>query len=60
MTTSLKALLALALAGSLSACVAGGNNRVDTTSEIEATTDQDIDGDGTVPSAGGVEVGVSG
>lgn len=51
-----RALALLLAAAALSGCVAGGNDRVDTAAEIEATTDQDIDGDGTVPQ-GGVEVG---
>ena len=58
MTATLKTLLALGLVAALSACVAGGNDRVNTTQEIEATTDQDSDGDGTT-SQGGVEVGTS-
>ena len=48
-------LLVLTVAAALSGCVAGGNDRVDTRAEIEATTDQDIDGDGLV-SQGGTEV----
>ncbi len=43
----------------LAGCVAGGNDVVNTPSEVEATLDSDIDGDGTVPQ-GGVEVGTSG
>lgn len=52
-------LAPLSVAVLVSGCVAGANDQVDTSSEIEATTDQDIDGDGTIPQ-GGVEVGTSG
>jgi hypothetical protein len=51
----LKLLAALLVAPLLGACVAGDNDVVNTPSEIEATLDQDIDGDGTVPQ-GGFEV----
>lgn len=52
-------LTPLTLAILVSGCVAGGNDRVDTPAEIEATTDQDIDGDGTIVQ-GGIEVGTAG
>ncbi|MCK0168138.1 hypothetical protein MWU52_11290 [Jannaschia sp. S6380] len=58
MSLPLKMLTALPLIALTAGCVAGGNDRVDTLSEIEATTDDDIDGDGTVPQ-GGVEVAAS-
>jgi hypothetical protein len=54
----LKLLATLLLVPALAACVAGGNDVANTQSEIEATLDQDIDGDGTVPQ-GGVEVAAS-
>ena len=43
----------------LGGCVAGGNAVVDTPAEIEATTDQDIDGDGSIVQSG-VETGAPG
>ncbi|MEM9796702.1 MAG: hypothetical protein AAF919_09445 [Pseudomonadota bacterium] len=52
----LNTVLAVSLVAVLAGCVGGGNDTVDTVSEIEATTDSDIDGDGTVIQ-GGVEVG---
>ena len=55
----IKFLAALPLLALAAACVPAGNDRVDTAAEIEATTDQDIDGDGTVPQ-GGVPVGAPG
>lgn len=54
--TPLAALAGIAL---LAGCVAGANDVADTPSEIEATLDQDIDGDGTIPQ-NGVEVGTTG
>ena len=54
MTTPLKLLTALPIVALMAGCV-GANDPVDTVSEIEATTDSDIDGDGSVPQ-GGVEV----
>ena len=59
MTNSLKLLIPMTIVALTAGCVASGNNRVDTVSEIEATTDSDIDGDGTVPQ-GGVAVGAPG
>ncbi|WP_167766911.1 hypothetical protein [Jannaschia formosa] len=56
MTAPLKLLTALPLIALTAGCVAGGNDVVNTPSEIEATTDQDIDSDGTIPQ-GGIEVG---
>ncbi|WP_308916045.1 hypothetical protein [Jannaschia sp. LMIT008] len=41
----MKAILTLPLIAMIAACVPSGNNRVDTPQEIEATTDQDVDGD---------------
>jgi hypothetical protein len=55
----IKLLIALPFALVLAGCQSGMNDQVNTTSEIEATTDQDIDGDGTIPQSG-VEVGTSG
>lgn len=55
MTVPLKLLTALPLVALMSACVAGGNNTVDSQSDLEASLDSDIDGDGTVPQ-NGVEV----
>lgn len=52
-------LLALPLLAVMAGCVAGGNDRVDTQAEREATLDIDIDGDGTIPQ-GGAEVGAPG
>ncbi|PWJ22097.1 hypothetical protein [Jannaschia seohaensis] len=52
-------LTALPLITLITGCVAGGNDVVTTPSEIEATTDSDIDGGGTVPQ-GGVAVGATG
>ena len=54
MTTPLKLLTALPIVALMAGCV-GANDPVNTTSEIEATLDSDIDGDGTIPQ-GGVEV----
>ena len=54
--TYLKLLTALPLMALTTACVQGGNDVVDTQAEIEATTDQDVDGDGSI-NEGGVEVG---
>lgn len=51
-------LAPLTVAALVSGCVGGGNDPVDTIAEIEATTDQDIDGDGLIVQ-NGVEVGVS-
>lgn len=55
MANPIKLLTALPFLLLISGCVAGGNNSANTTSEIEATTDQDIDGDGKVLE-NGVEV----
>lgn len=55
----IKTMTALSLISLAAACVPAMNDRVDTLDEIEATTDQDIDGDGTVPQ-GGVAVGAPG
>jgi hypothetical protein len=55
MTGTLKALSALPLIALLAACV-GGGAQVETQSEIEATLDEDIDNDGSIPD-GGIEVG---
>ena len=55
----MKLLIALPFALVLAGCQGGANDQVNTMSEIEATTDSDIDGDGTVPQ-GGVEVGSPG
>jgi hypothetical protein len=51
-----KLLLTLPVLALLAACVAGGGDPVNTQSELEATLDQDIDNDGTIPQ-GGVPVG---
>lgn len=59
MSTPIKLMTALPLALLMTGCVAGGNNRVDTAAEIEATTDQDIDGDGSILQ-GGVETSTPG
>ncbi|MDB2407123.1 hypothetical protein N9W17_01145 [Jannaschia sp.] len=59
MTAPLKLLTALPLIALTAGCVAGGNDVVNTPAEIEATTDTDIDGDGTVLQ-NGVEVGAPG
>ncbi len=48
MTLPLKLLTALPLVALAAACVPGGNDVVDTPAEVEATVDQDIDGDGTI------------
>ncbi|WP_299816442.1 hypothetical protein [uncultured Jannaschia sp.] len=58
MTTPLKLLIALPFVALMAGCV-GANDPVNTVSEIEATTDSDIDGDGTVPQSG-VEVAAEG
>ncbi len=58
MTTPLKLLTALPIVALMAGCVPA-NDPVNTTSEIEATTDSDIDGDGTIPQ-GGVEVAAEG
>jgi hypothetical protein len=55
MDRTLKLMTALPLVALLAACV-GGGGQVDTASEIEATLDQDIDNDGTIPD-GAFEVG---
>ncbi|WP_371156356.1 hypothetical protein [Jannaschia sp. 2305UL9-9] len=55
MTNFAKIAAVLPLTILLGACV-GANDPVDTNSELEATLDQDIDQDGTIPQ-GGVEVG---
>ncbi len=55
MTTTLKMLTALSLTVLIAGCQAGGNNRVDTLGEIEATTDTAIQGQ-TVPGPGGSQV----
>ncbi|SFJ38801.1 hypothetical protein [Jannaschia pohangensis] len=55
----LKPLAVLPIVVLAAGCVANGDNRVDTEDELEATLDQDIDGDGTVPQSG-IEVGTSG
>ncbi|CTQ33366.1 hypothetical protein [Jannaschia rubra] len=52
MTTALKLLTALSLTAIVAGCQAGGDNRVETIGEIEATTDTAIAGD-TVPAVGG-------
>jgi hypothetical protein len=52
-------MIALPFALVLAGCQTGANDQVNTVSEIEATTDQDIDGDGTIPQSG-IEVGTSG
>ena len=48
MTIPAKALPLIMLVAAVSGCVAGGNDRVDTLGEIEDTTGNDVDGDGTV------------
>jgi hypothetical protein len=55
MTNTLKILTALPLIALLSACMAGGNT-VSSEGELEATLDEDIDGDGTIPGPGGAEL----
>ncbi len=55
MTISIKLLTAVSLAAFVAACQAGGNDRVDTIGEIEATTDSTIQGQ-TVPGPGGTQV----
>ena len=54
--TGLKPFLALPLLALTAACMAGGNDVVNTPSEIEANVDQDIDGDGMIME-NGVEMG---
>jgi len=58
MTPQIKLLTALPLIALTAGCVGGGDDVVDTQSEIEATTDTDIDSDGTIPQSG-MEVGIS-
>ena len=55
MTHSFKLLTAASLAALVAGCQAGGNDRVDTIGEIEATTDTAIGGQ-TIPGPGGVQV----
>ncbi|WGH80070.1 hypothetical protein [Jannaschia ovalis] len=57
MSTTLKTLTALPLIALLAACQAGGG--VETEAGLEATLDQDIDGDGTIPGPTGAELQVS-
>jgi hypothetical protein len=55
MTNPIKILTALSLTALIAGCQAGGNDRVDTVGEIEATTDTAIQGR-TVPGPGGAQV----
>ncbi len=55
MSRTVKLSLALPLIALVAGCQTGANNRVDTTAEIEATTDTAISG-GTVTSSTGAQV----
>lgn len=48
MPKTFKLFTALPFALLISGCVAGGNDVVNTPAEIEANSDTDIDGDGTI------------
>ena len=56
MTNHLKLMLAVPLLALTAGCMANGGNVASTESEIEATTDSDIDGDGSI-TEGGTEIG---
>jgi hypothetical protein len=58
MTLPLKLLTALPLVALMAGCVASGDNRVDSVEDIEQVIDDDIDGDGSVPSPTGAEITV--
>ena len=55
MTDPIRLLAVTALVAATAACVPSGNNRVDTTAELEDTLSQDIDGDGTIIENGTVQ-----